>query len=308
MQKENCNSIAISTTWNESRSSNVKDMLEEIKGLGFDKIEVGYSISSDKLEALSHLIKNINIEVVSIHNFCPLPPNPQLKRHVSDYYRISSLDEEERQKAVEYTKRTIDTAKRLSAQAVVIHAGTVEMDENYVGRMIDLFQENKVNSIEYQEFKEEFLYARENRKGPYLEAVAKSLRDIFSYAAISKVKIGLETRYSPEDIPNFAEIGHFLNLFSNEGLYYWHDVGHAVVNDRLGLRSHLTYLEEYSGRLLGMHIHDIKGLKDHLAPFAGDLDYSGLLPYLSKDGLIKVIEVHSQATSQEIKESMKRLS
>ncbi len=300
--------LAISTSWNENRSSNVKDMLEEIKGLGFDSIEVGYSISSDKLEALSQLINNIEIKVVSIHNFCPLPPKPQLKRHVSDYYRISSLDEEERQKAVEYTKRTIDTAMKFSAPAVVIHAGTVELDENYVGRMISLFQEGKLNSKEYHELKERFLDARENRKVLYLEAVAKSLREIFSYATISKVKIGLETRYSPEDIPNFEEIGYFLNLFSNEELYYWHDVGHAVVNDRLGLKSHLAYLEEYSGRLLGMHIHNIKGLKDHLAPFAGNLDYSGLLPYLSKDGLIKVIEVHSQATSQEIKESMKHLS
>lgn len=299
--------FAISTSWNSKSQLAIREMLSELREAGFENIELSHRFSAEKLEEISNLIDFFNLRVVSVHNYCPVPPKPQLDRDISDYYRMSSLNEAERKKAVEYTKRSIDTAKRFAANVVIIHAGVVELDENYGGKLIDLFNEGKAGSEYYNELKQRFLSIRREKSHLHLDAVTKSLKEVLSYAADSDIKIGLETRYYPEEIPNLEEMRYFLTVFKNEGLYYWHDVGHAEANERLGIAPHLAYLSEFSDRMLGMHIHDIKGMEDHLLPFSGDFDFDKIVLYLS-DKLIKVVEVNASAALEDIKNAVNKLT
>lgn len=298
--------IAISTAWNSRKYLNVKEVLQEIKGAGFVSIEISHHFTSERFEELIKWSNALAVKIVSIHNFCPLPSKPRSNRSTSDYYRLSSLDEDERTKAVEYTKKTIDTAKKFSVEAVVVHAGTVELRKDYGREMIELCKSGNGNSRAFSELQRKFITERENKKPQHLEAAAKSLEEILDYAFKAKVKIGLETRYYPEEIPNFEEIGYFLKLFGDKGLFYWHDVGHAEASERLGFTQHVRFLKEFSGRMIGMHIHDIIGFKDHLAPFTGELDYSKIAPYLTND-LIKVIEVNSQAMACDLEAALARI-
>lgn len=297
--------LAISTAFNSKTKPDAKQMLLEIKEFGFNAIEISHHFTSGRLEELITWSNALAIKIVSIHNYCPLPAKPRIDRGTSDYYRLSSLDEDERKKAVEYTKGTIDTAQRLSVEVVVIHAGTVELSKDYGGEMIELYVSGKRNSRAFSELRREFIKEREDKKLPHLEAVAKSLEEILDYASKAKVKIGLETRYYPREIPNFEEIGYFLKLFGGKGLFYWHDTGHAEASERLGFTPHVKFLKEFSERMIGMHLHDIKGLKDHLVPFTEELDYSKIAPYLTND-LIKVIEVNSQAMAGELEVALAR--
>ena len=88
---------------------------------------------------------------------------------------------------------------------------------------------------------------------------------------------------------SFDEIGYFLDLFGNKGMGYWHDVGHADMNARLGIKSHKDFLESYKDKLIGVHLHGIKGRRDHLAPFDGDMNLNEFLPYFGPH-VIQVIE------------------
>jgi sugar phosphate isomerase/epimerase len=303
----NQDSFAISTTWNSYFHSDVKEMLNEIKGIGLDTIEIGYNFNSRRLKELISLINMMGIKIVSVHNFCPMPSGVRLNRFSTDYYRLSSLNERERRRAVDYTKKSIDTACLVSSQAVVIHAGTVELNKNYVRTLLNLYNEDKINSEEYREAKQRLLAARQDKIAGHLESVVRSLREILSYVKSTGVKIGLETRYYPNEIPNIEETEYLLNLFKNKGLVYWHDVGHAETNERLGIASHTEYLNKFADYMMGIHLHDIKGIDDHLAPFSGDFNFSKLDFYMMPDGLIKVIEAHPPATAQQIRESIKRL-
>ncbi len=298
--------FALSTSWNFQTQPDIKKMLRAIKDLGFNAIEIGHHFSEQRVEDIIRLVDILKIKVVSIHNFCPLPPQPQVKRGSSDYYRLSSLDEKERRKAVKYTKRTIDTAQRLSVKAIVIHGGTVELQKNYGHIILQSLITDKINFKEYLRLKQRLLEKREREKERHLEAVTESFKEILPYAQKAKVNIGLETRYYPEEIPSLYEIRHFLKLFNNERLFYWHDVGHAEVNERLGIMPHLAFLEEFSNHMLGIHLHDIRGLEDHNAPFTGDFNFYKISHYL-KDDLIKVIEVNSQSTSWQLKIALKKL-
>ena len=87
---------------------------------------------------------------------------------------------------------------------------------------------------------------------------------------------------------------------------YWHDVGHAEMNDRLGIKPHLEFLETYKDNLVGVHLHGVKGRRDHLAPFEGDMDLNKFLPYFESN-VLKVVESKPFASIDLMKESVAKL-
>ncbi len=298
--------LAISTAWNHKPNVRMETMLDEIKGLGLDAIELGYKLTVSELEELIPLLEKKKMRVSSIHNFCPVPNDGPSSRHPSNYYLLSSLEENERRKAVEWTHKTIDTALRVGSRVVVIHAGTIDWDHDPVS-MIKAYKTGQADSKEFARARQEVLTQRKKNKALFWEAVVKSLDQVVLYGHQKNVKIGLETRYYPTEIPNFEEIGELLDRYSPEDMGYWHDVGHGEVNVRLGLvPSHRHYFDCYQKRLIGMHIHGVVGIKDHQAPFTGDFDLKGIMPYL-QDGVIRVIESHPVAGTEEIKEAVRRL-
>ncbi len=297
--------ISISTAWNYKPEIKARELLGQIKDVGADAVELGYKLTVPQVEELIPLLKEFKLKVSSIHNFCPLPNDSPSPRHPSNHYRLSALDESERRKAVEWTKRAVDTAVRTNGRVVVIHAGTIEVDHDPT-EILRNFKAGHSDDQKFTAIRDRMLQEREEKKHHFVDAVKKSLDEVIAYAAPEKILIGLETRYYPTEIPNFQEIGHFLNIFGPDVMGFWHDVGHGEVNVRLGLvKHHQDYFDRYQNRLIGMHIHGVKGIKDHQAPFTGDFDLTPFLPYMKN--IIKVIESHSSATAGELKAAIQRL-
>ncbi len=167
--------LTISTAWNYKPDLNIYSWLSEVKALGFDGIELDYQLSRQHLEELSVYLKELNLVVSSVHNFCPTPNDGPSLRHISNYYRLSSLSEIERLKAVEWTKNTIDTAFKFKARAVVVHAGTVESDDDRSVSFFELYKSGKRQTDEFVEKRNEILRMREDKKGPYIDELGKSV-------------------------------------------------------------------------------------------------------------------------------------
>ncbi len=291
--------LAISTAWMDEHID-MKSWLLQVKDLGFDAVELSYKVTEKQLKEAESLLEDLELKVSSIHNFCPIPNDGPSPRHLSNYYRLSSIDEQERQLAVKWTNIAVDTAEHLGAGVVVIHAGTLDFEDERSPRLFDLYSAGRKESAIYQEEKDRILGLREEKKRPYMAALEQSLTEVIGYSERKNVKIGLETRYYPIEIPNFEEIGYFLDLFGQEAMGYWHDVGHAEMNDRLGIRSHIDFLEAYKSRIIGVHLHGIKGRRDHLAPFDGDMDLGKFLPYFGPD-VLRVVESKPFASIAQMK-------
>lgn len=298
--------LYISTSCNYNADAHMRDWLLQIKDCGFDGFELDYKLSREQIEQVFENYQELGLKCSSIHNYCPCPDDgpwgkPPTDRHLTNYYRLSATDEKERKKAVKWTKSSVDTAIRFGAKAVVIHAGTVNTEDEYCRPVFDLYKEDKRFTTEFEVEREKLLYYRRENVKPHIEALEKSFQELVEYSFPKGITIGLETRYYPIEIPNYDEINYFLEMFP-QGIKYWHDIGHAEMNSRLGIRNHLDFLRTNKGRIVGIHVHGMLGHRDHQPPFEGDLDIDPILEFARGD-VLKVVESR-KATPEEMKRAV----
>jgi len=136
---------------------------------------------------------------------------------------------------------------------------------------------------------------RAARIAPHLDMVIKSLQAFVSYASGSGVAVGLENRYRYYDIPLPNELKLLLGLCDEDWFGFQYDVGHAQTLHALGLIEHDTWLESFSRRMIGVHLHDVIGVRDHQVPGVGDVDFAHIAPYIPL-GTWRTLEIGPHAS------------
>jgi sugar phosphate isomerase/epimerase len=206
------------------------------------------------------------------------------------------MDAEERSKAVEYTIQTIEHAHELEAHAVVLHLGTVGMPSP-VERFSELHATGRIGDEDATIFLNEQRRVRKAARQKHLDAVLMGLDELNGVAERKGVFLGIENRYHFHEIPDFEEIGLILNRFEGDHVGYWHDIGHARVQENLGILRRNQLIDAYSKQMVGVHIHDVRGLNDHLAPGQGEIDWQGIKPYLNSS-VPMILELNSNKVSR----------
>src|SRR5258705_166474 len=67
------------------------------------------------------------VKVSSVHNFCPSPV--EVMMDAPDAFEFTSHRESDRNRAMDLTERTLETAGRVGASRVVVHLGSVPMKD-----------------------------------------------------------------------------------------------------------------------------------------------------------------------------------
>ena len=286
--------IGLSTAWlTEREDITARDLVGQFVELGFRGVELEYRVTERLYREMRPLILKGKINVISIHNFFPLPDEIPLSGASGDRFLLSSPEKPERELAIRMTTGTIECAQDLGAAAVVLHLGKVDMEpENE--RLYDLFDNHGLGSPEGRHFLECKLKERTKKKGPHLESVFSSLDRLNREAEKRGILLGVENRYHYHQIPDFDEIGLILKRFSGGSIRYWHDIGHAHTLESFGLLEPGSLLRSYGPLSVGVHIHDAVGHDDHWAPGTGEIDFVSLT-----DGLkcvpIKILEIHKKS-------------
>jgi|GEM_PF-5743404 len=95
-------------------------------------------------------------------------------------------------------------------------------------------------------------------------------------------------------------------LAGPEQLGFVYDVGHAQALARLGFYPHEEWLQRYSARIIGAHLHDAIGITDHLAPGLGEVDFDMAAAYLPEEAF-RTCEFKSTNTAGQVKAGLEFL-
>ncbi|MCP4268318.1 MAG: TIM barrel protein, partial [Candidatus Brocadiaceae bacterium] len=225
--------LGISTVWKSGMVKDGQKLMEGFAELGFREIELEYRISEKTfMEIKRFLNKRDDLKIVSIHNFFPIPDIHETGG--ADIFHFSSEDKEERSLAVEYAIKSIQIASEVGARAVVLHLGRVKMDAVSM-ELFRLCDAGKLGSEEHKNVLDEIRALRDSKKGKALDMMLLSMDEVQRAAEKYDINIGIENRYCFEECPNFEEMAAIFKEFGDARIGYWHDAGHAQVQENLGI-------------------------------------------------------------------------
>jgi len=296
--------LGISTCWWFNRAFSGEEIVGDVLGFDLKGVELEYRISNHVFQQMKSRLKR-DLTVLSIHNFFPIPEGITHDMASGDLFLLSSTDKDERSNAVKFSIKTIEHAHELGAGAVIFHLGRVDMP-NPAQDLFRLYKSGRIGEKEGLAFIREQKRIRQASKKKNLNAVLLSLEILNREAEKRGIFLGIENRYHFHEIPDLKEIGLILQKFKGGRVRYWHDVGHARVQENIGLRKQNDLLETYSEEMIGIHLHDVRGLEDHFAPGQGEVDYAEIKHFL-KPSIITILEVHPKVKRKELLEGIKFL-
>jgi sugar phosphate isomerase/epimerase len=291
--------LAFSTNWNASRHRDGSKIVQEILDLGFDTIELGHGLSVSQLHGIRGAFKAGGFNVISVHNFCPMPVEVTVDN--PDCYEFTSHRSQERDRAFKLTRQTLETAREFGARFVVLHLGRIASLRGMTDSLLEELEIEGVASRDYNRSKLEVVRKREKNARLYLERVTAILEPLVEEASKADITLVVENRSDFEAIPTERELLALLRHFDSPHLRYWHDFGHAQMRESLGLLDHAQWISEIAPYAVGAHLQDAKWPdKDHLIPFEGEIPFDRLVPLLPSS-LPYILELSPKASPEAIR-------
>lgn len=278
--------------WMQHRFERVADFAAAARELGFGGIEVSHIVSAAMLGDAD--LADLNIRAV--HFPAPTAPSPFGPPAEA---LLSSSDDPQRRWAVAQGYASIDLAAAAGATAVCLHLGETPAARHLEWALAQRFLGGQRGTAVYAATLAEVQADRARAAGPAMDAARRSLEELAAYARPRGVRLGIESRVQGWQIPSFAELGLLLAESDPAVVGFWYDGGHVQVLHNLGLHRHEDWLAAYAERIVGVHLHDTAGLRDHLLPGLGELDF-GRIMALTPHAAVLTCELDWYYTPQEI--------
>jgi len=288
-----------------STRSDVDRLVDCLRDLAVSGIELDYRLSAARLAELAHRLRSTGIRVASVHNFCPVPPAFERQGGGGDLFSLADTDKEARGEAIKWSCRSLETAHAAEARAVVLHGGFVAMEAE-CARLYPIGQAEQVLTESGRALWARKLAERDRLKPPHLDALRFSLDRLLPLAEKYNLMLGLENRFFYHELPGSDDLAQLLAEFAGAPLGYWHDTGHAWAAEKLGLLKAEELLTRFKDSLVGIHLHDARGLDDHLAPGAGEIDFAALKP-LIPEGVLRVLELKPRTAPDRLAAGLQHL-
>ena len=289
--------LAISTMWNFRKAHSGEELIDQLRELGFERVELNYQVRTEWLSGIRRRINEGAIKVSSVHNVFPKTLD---KKFDTDSVMLGYEDESLRQQAVELAKGSVEWACVLGAGAVVFHPTEVPMDpREYDIPLKKMIAAHQTDTPEYKALHAKMVAARQSQ--PYIDRMMKSIDELANYVEKFSlpVKLGMENRAMCHQCPVYSEFDMIADRFAGGPVGIWLDTGHAIMMEEMGLQQ-LPLSKKAADMIVGMHIHDAVDALDHYAPCT--LPNDVLAPYREYilNCPIKVLELSGRLSAEEI--------
>lgn len=279
--------LALSTRWNAGRHVSGEALIEEILGLGFRHVELGYDLRAELIPGVKAMVESKAVQVDSVHNFCPVPvgaprPHPEL-------YTPASVDRREREYAVTHISRTLRFAAEVGARVVVCHSGNVDMSSHSFD-LLRMASRGEQFTEAYEAIKLKAQIQRDKKAPRQIGYLRESLDALLPVVQETGVHLALENLPTWEAIPSELESESLMQRYHADGIRLWWDIGHAQIRENLGFINAARWLRRLASSVAGFHLHDvIPPGQDHVMPPLGQIDFTALSDIIQLD-MVRVLE------------------
>ena len=287
------NPFSLSTTCYGARLKSIEDQAFAAVAMGFRRIEIGLSDSPVAMNGFEESRRETGIAVRSLIAGC-LDPRSE---HMSGS-KLGSLEEDGRERAMNSVRRHIRLAQKYGCPVVVIRG--CEVEDKALQDEADRVQSRYLRDGPTDELCEQVreLSGRVQRKGQrQVEHLCRSLHALLT--EFPETKLAIEPGQNLMDLLGFEAVGWTLEDLAKHGLTYWHDTGRIQLRERAGLQTQGQWLDSYSDRMIGAHLHDTAEGTPEMPPGAGEVDFKLVAGYLPREAE-RVLEVNPRHGRGEI--------
>lgn len=315
--------LALSSMWHQRfpDADDLRPFFAAGRAIGFERFELSHTHSTAALATIPP-----DVVIASVHHPCP-NDGPLALRPGDD---ATSPDPAARARWRDALRRTIDTAERLGATAVCAHLGTAH-DEQVRKLWFELhsrYQAGQSGTARYARALAE-LHDRLAQVEP--AAIARAvdvLAEVVDDGRAAGVAIGVETGYHAWELPTAAGMAALLAGVDaarpgaaagpRAVIGAWLDSGHVGAQVNVGTATFEGLFEAVraaGGRWVGVHWHDVVGVRDHLAMGDGTIPQDRLLQRLAEAAdvgkagplLTSTLEIDWYFSPEEVQRAARRL-
>lgn len=306
--------ISLSTSYLQTKfGDDGYAMLCRAAELGFEYVELGHSTPNGAIEGITKAVEEGVVKVSSLHNFCPIPPF--VKGATPNLFSPATRSAIESGQWIRHTETTLDFAGKFGAKAVVCHLGELSYFFRPLAAAFEKYRlehdgEDLQSDLRFRWITDKFKAdsAKRSERRDY-RRIEKNIRKIAPKAAEKGVILGLENRDGVSELPldwNFEKLVD--KLKDDTPSRSWHDVGHSMRKELLGLCKQEDLLERTRGSIAGWHLHDCdENGKDHIAVGAGIIDFKKIAEFFDAESQIFTIELNRSVRSADAADSLKRV-
>jgi sugar phosphate isomerase/epimerase len=274
-------------------------MLEEIRELGFSRVELSHGIPASLVPGILQALTDGIVSVPSVHNFCPLPN--MVQQAAPNIFQPSAKKGIESRAWMRYSLNTLEFAKQVGASHVVLHSGSLSF--RFRSPLPTLANPGGASEAQWKK-----AFTRLSKKADaVLPRVSSQYTALLSSAKALGLSLAVENREGILELPLDSGMRDFLSQIEDENIVYWHDTGHAEIKHRLGLLSPAEHLETLGEKLAGFHLHDVNDAgRDHQVIGSGSVNFREI-SRLIRPHHILVLELSPRLTAKEVLQSADHL-
>jgi sugar phosphate isomerase/epimerase len=280
------NAFVLSTACFGARLKTIEDQAFAAVAMGFRNLELGLSDQPVPLNGWEDSHRETGVRVLSV---VAGALNPRSEN--TSGCRLGSNDPEQRERSLNSMRRHIRLAQHLKAPVVVVRGCEVE-DPRLATEAAELKGElMRANSSEAEAIREKIrtFAQRVVKKGQrQLEHFCRALHTLAR--DFPETVLAIEPGRQINDLLSFDAVGWALDDLSKQGVAYWHDTGRIHERACAGLPDQGAWLDAYSSRMCGIHLHDASDEDTDLPPGLGEVDFRLVSEYVPRTAA-RVLEV-----------------
>lgn len=296
------NDLVLSTSCYGPRLRTIEDQSFSAVAMGFRRLELGLSDQPVDLSGWKDSSRETGIRVDSVLVGALKPKSENMSGS-----KLGSKDKAARELAMNSTRRHVSLAQKMGAPVVVVRGCAVEdprLADEAAGLERELAEADEDERESVQERIHDFVH-RVQRKGQrQLEHFCRSLHTLRQEYPETRLAIEPGLRFN--DLLNFEAVQWTLDDLAAHDVGYWHDTGRIHQRGRSGLPDQGQWLDTFSNRMLGCHLHDATDTVAELPPGQGEVDFRLVAEYVPRDAA-HVVELNPRHGRAEVLASVQFL-